>query len=63
MEKLSFNSRWQSLMMQCISSVKYYVRIDEIPHGCITLSRGLRQGDLLSPYLVLILAEGLSTLI
>ena len=50
-------------MMQCISSVKYYVRIDEIPHGCITLSRGLRQGDLLSPYLVLILAEGLSTLI
>ena len=42
MEKLIFNSRWRSLMMQCISSVTYYVHINEIPSGFITLSKGLR---------------------
>ena len=63
MEKLGFHQRWRGLMMQCISSVTYAVRINGKPKGHITPTRGLWQGDLFSPYLFLLCAEGLSTLI
>ena len=63
MEKLGFHSRWKGLMMQCISSVTYAIRINGKPSGQIFPFRGLRQGDSLSPYLFLICAEGLSALI
>ena len=63
MEKLGFSFRWRELMMHCIFSVTYVVRINGSPQGNIIPSRGLCQGDPLSPHLFLICAEGLSALI
>lgn len=63
MLKMGFANKWVSTIMQCISSVKYAIRINGVPHGHIAPTRGLRQGDPLSPYLFLFCVEGLSTLI
>ena len=49
--------------MQCITTVSYAIKINGCPRGCIIPSRGIRQGDSLSPYLFLLCAEGLLALI
>uniref|UniRef100_A0A2N9G5C3 CCHC-type domain-containing protein n=1 Tax=Fagus sylvatica TaxID=28930 RepID=A0A2N9G5C3_FAGSY len=61
--KLGFHRRWVSLIMSCVSSTSFAVMVNGVPNGYIKPSRGLRQGDPLSPYLFLICAEGLSALI
>ena len=63
MEKLGFCSKWVNLIMQCITSISYSVLINGAAYGTIKPSRGLRQGDPLSPSLFLLCAEGLSAII
>ena len=63
MRKLGFAKRWISMIMKCIRTVQYSILLDGVPKGYIIPSRGLRQGYPLSPYLFLLCAEGLSTLI
>ena len=63
MEKLCFVDRMRDLIMRCVSTVTYSIKINGIPRRHIIPSRGIYQGDPLSPYLFLLCAEGLSTLI
>ena len=63
MEKLGFAEKWRDMVMRCVSSVTYSIRINGKQRGYIIPTRGIRQGDPLSPYLFLLCAEGLSSLI
>ena len=63
MEKMGFYNRWRDLVIQCITLVSYLVLINGVAYGNIHPSRGLRQGDPLSPSLFLLCVEGLSALI
>ena len=63
MEKLGFVDRIRDLIMRCVSTVTYSVKINGVPRGHIIPSRGIRQGDPLSPYFFLLCAEGLFALI
>ncbi|XP_062171054.1 uncharacterized protein LOC133876828 [Alnus glutinosa] len=63
MRKLGFAESQIVMIMKCVSTVSYSVIVNSSPYGKVTPSRGLRQRDPLSPYLFLLYAEGLSSLL
>jgi hypothetical protein len=63
MTKLGFASRWIKLVLECISTVRYSIVVNGSPVGNIIPTKGLRQGDPLSPYLFILCAEALSCMI
>ena len=63
MEKLGFADWMRDLIMRCISTVTYSIKINGASRGHIILYRGIHQGDHLSPYLFLLYVEGLFALI
>ncbi|GMI95675.1 hypothetical protein HRI_003236800 [Hibiscus trionum] len=61
--KMGFSDIWVHGLMRCVRTVSYGVMVNGIVSESFTPSRGLRQGDSLSPYIFLICGEGLSSLI
>ena len=62
MEKLGFPTRWIERVMCCVTT-SFSILVNGRPHGMIHPSRGIRQGDPLSPYLFLLCVEDFTALL
>ena len=63
MIKMGFKASWISLIMECVTMVSYSILVNGEPKGMIHPTRGIRQGDPLSPFLVLFCVEGLNAIL
>ncbi|XP_039158851.1 uncharacterized protein LOC108959574 [Eucalyptus grandis] len=61
--RLGFHPRWVHLILQCITTTSYSVRFNGELLPFFHPTRGLRQGDPLSPYIFILLANVFSTMI
>lgn len=62
MNKMVFCPLWLKWIRGCLSSLSFSFNVNRGKFGYVCPSRGIRQGDLLSPYFFLFCVEHLSSL-
>jgi hypothetical protein len=63
LSKLGFAATWINSVMRCVTKVRYAVKVNGELMKPVVPTRGIRQGDPISPYLFLLQTEGLSCLL
>ncbi|GKV27657.1 hypothetical protein SLEP1_g36796 [Rubroshorea leprosula] len=63
MESFGFGLKWRGWIMECLSTARISVLVNGSPTKEFEVGKGLRQGDPLSPFLFLMIVEGLQGLV
>ena len=61
LHQLGFHPTWINWVMECITTTSYSLLVNDESTGLIKPTRGIRQGDPLSPYIFILCMEALST--
>jgi len=63
LQRCGFGERWRDWVKFCVSTVKFFILVNGSPTGFFQSSRGIRQGDHLSPLLFVVVMEALSRML
>ena len=63
LERCGFSDKWRRWISFCLSTVRFSILINGTPHGFFGSSRGLRQGDPLSPLLFVLVMEAVDRML
>ncbi|GKV46285.1 hypothetical protein SLEP1_g53277 [Rubroshorea leprosula] len=63
MSRFGFGGKWRGWIRECFSTARVSVLVNGSPTEEFAMGKGLRQGDPLSPFLFLMVAEGLHGLV
>ncbi|GKV22565.1 hypothetical protein SLEP1_g32427 [Rubroshorea leprosula] len=63
MDRMGFGVKWRKWIRECLSTARISILLNGSPTSEFSVSKGLRQGDLLSPFLFLLVGEGLCGLV
>ena len=59
MRRTGFGAKWRGWVSECLTSANFSILINGSPFGFFPASKGLCQGDPLSPFLIVIVGEDL----
>ena len=63
LDQMGFGAKWRSWIQSCLSSSKASVLINGSPTEEFNITKGVRQGHPLSPFLFIIAMEGLNVVL